>query len=121
MVLGEFFYLAWLTSMGSQSAFSAASGWNGDLAVVAAERDGFAFALRIEWDDPASDVAEFNAALRSGLASTSNFRPMAPGEYEAWQGPGGVLGFGTTGGTTTIIVAPTRGRNAELLRAALGP
>ncbi len=119
--LGEFFYLAWLTALRSGNAFSGASGWGGDLALVFNDGEGALVVLSLEWDDSATDVAEFDAALRSGLANSSTFLELLPGMHDAWQGPGGVLGFGSTGGTTTIIVAPSRERLEQLLAAALGP
>ena len=127
-VMGEFFYLGWLSAMGSGTAFSGATGWNGDLAVVVAEEDGFVFAFRIEWDAPASDAAEFDIAVRSGLdvapprsETQPTFLRMSPGQYDAWQGPGGVIGVGTTGGQTTMIIAPSRARMEQLLATVLGP
>lgn len=120
--LGEFFYLGWLTALGSDTAFSGAAGWGGDLVVVTAEEDGFVFAFRIEWDDPATDAAEFDRAVRSGLdvappanATQPTFVALPPGQFEAWQGPGGIIGVGTSGGQTTMIIAPTRERMEQLL------
>jgi hypothetical protein len=125
--LGEFFYLGWLTALGSPTAFSGAAGWGGDLVLVTAEDDGFVFVFRIEWDDPALDAAEFDRAVRAGLdvappanATEPTFLALPAGQFDAWQGPRGVVGVGTTEGKTTMIVAPTRARMEQLLAVALG-
>lgn len=118
--LGEFFYLGWLTALGSDTAFSGAAGWGGDLVVVTAEEDGFVFAFRIEWDDPATDAAEFDRAVRTGLDASSTFQRLPDGEHDAWQGPEGIVGVGSAGGKTTMIIAPTRARMEDLLATAMG-
>jgi hypothetical protein len=116
--LGEFFYLGWLTALGSDTAFSGADGWGGDLVVVTAEDDGFVFAFRIEWDDPATDAAEFDRAVRAGLDASSTFQRLPDGEQDAWQGPEGVAGVATAEGRTTMVIAPTRERMEQLLLSA---
>lgn len=114
-VAGEFFLKSWLIGIGAsaQNATAAAAGWGGDSYILQenSSRDR-AFALTIEWDDPARDPSEFFTVLSAALDSSPDFAVAEVGATAGilvFDGPEGYLVMGNLaisgGGSRTVITA----------------
>ncbi len=130
-VLGEFFLLAWLETLGvpRRAAAGGAAGWGGDAYVVLrSSESGAALAARIVWDGADADGEEFVSAIAAVLDASPAFAAREnlalPGDGATgatWAGPGGVFGLASfADGSVGIAVAPAR-RLTELLLGALAP
>jgi hypothetical protein len=99
-VLGEFMLKTWMEALGASVADSAkaAAGWGGDQYRLATNEAGeFATAIKIAWDTPEQDAAQFYVLLTTMMGVSPDFARIDIGLDS------GIMAFSSAGGV--IVVA----------------
>ena len=98
-VMGELMVKTWMEAIGAGTADSttAAAGWGGDQYRVASNEDGqVAAAIKIAWDTPEQDAAQFYVLLTTMMNISPAFERVSIGLES------GVMAFSSAGGVVVV-------------------